>query len=159
MRGLAKDTRDLRLVRRVRHRPWPVDRDVARRLRPELNRLRVEGRLRACDGRQLLIFDRDQLRRVDRGLRCLRHDQRHGVPDMAHAIPGERRPMRDNEAPAVAARHRRRPRDAADACRVHVVGGKHIDHAGRLPRRCAIEPHDPGMCVRRADEDAGELAW
>ena len=37
-------------------------------------------------------------------------------------------------------------------------GCQDIDHAGRLPRRRAIEADDAGMRVRRADEYSEELA-
>ena len=60
MRGAGEDLLDLaRIAAVVRHRPGPVERDVARRLRPELRRIRRQRRARIGDGGKLLVVDRD----------------------------------------------------------------------------------------------------
>ena len=107
----------------------PVDRDIARRLGPNLRRVGRGGAGDVGDGVARGVIDLDQLGRIA----CLGlapgDDERDWVADMAHAVAGERGAVRRHHAGA--ARHRDRNRHRADAGRVESGGGQHREYARR----------------------------
>ena len=124
----------------------PVDRDIARRLGPNLRRLERGGAGDVGDGFARGVIDLYQLGRIA----CLRlapgDDERDWVANMAHAVTGERGPVRRHHAGT--ARHRDRNGNRADAGRVESRGGQHREYPrGRLGGR-SIDAANVGERVR-----------
>ena len=71
---------------------------------------------------------------------------------MHHLVAGERGAERHRHLGAAAADHRRVPRHAADAGRLHVLGGEHGQHLFGRARRLGFDRQHAGMGVRRAHE-------
>ena len=105
----------------------PVDRDIARRLGPNLRCLGRGGAGDVGDGIAHGVIDLYHLGRIA----CLglapSDDERDWVANMAHAVAGERGAVRRHHA--VAARHRDWNRHRADASRVESGGGHHREYA------------------------------
>ncbi len=142
---------------RFRMRTSPIDRDVARRVRPELRRALFDGGAQIDDGVQLFVIDLDGFRAI---LGCgerFGDDERDGLADVHHAVMHQRRTERHHELAAVAARHRRMLRQAAVAGLLHVLAGQHRDHALDLQGRTGVDGLDLCAGVRRTDEIGLEL--
>ena len=71
---------------------------------------------------------------------------------MHHFVAGERGAERHRHLGAAAADHRRMARYAADAGRLHVLGGEHGQHLFGRARRLGVDRQHAGMGVRRAHE-------
>ena len=123
MRGAGESRRRPGALGR-RPEPVPVERDIARRLGPELRRLRQRRGRDIGDRIARLVIDRDKLGGVARDRLALGDDQRDGLADMADAVAGQRRTMRHDQPGAV--------RDRA--------GERHIADAGLLPCRRRSAP-------------------
>ena len=81
----------------------PVEREIARRLRPDLRRAGGERVDRRGDGRQRLVVDHDQIGGVARSRKRLGDHQRDRFADMDNAVAGQGRPVRHDQRPAIAA--------------------------------------------------------
>ena len=84
----------------------PVDRDIARRFRPDLRRALANGLAQVDHRRTLLVVDGDELGAVLRGRQRLGDHDRDRLAHMAHGRAGEGGAMRNDEllaAPANAA--------------------------------------------------------
>ena len=98
----AVDEIELRDMRRLRERGFggrlvadlPVERDVARRLAPDLRRARCERAIDRGDDRQIVDVELDQFSGVLRLQQRLGDDHRDRLADMAHAIHGHGRMRR-----------------------------------------------------------------
>ena len=99
----------------------PADRDIARRLGPNLRRPGRGGADDVGDGVTRGVIDLDQLGRIAGFSLAPGHDERDGIANMAHAVASERGPVRRHHADA--ARHRDRNGHRADAGRVESGGG------------------------------------
>ncbi len=153
MRRRGENRRDRRAVGAAE--AVPVERDIARRLGPELRRLRQH---RGGDiGHRIarLVIDRDKFGGVARDRLALGDDERHGLAGMADAVAGQRRTMRHDQPGAV--RDRAGEGHVADAGLRHVGGGQHRQHARQRPRRARIDAADGGEGVRRAHEHGMRL--
>jgi hypothetical protein len=84
----------------------PVDRDVARRLGPNLRRPGHGGADDVGDDLARGVIDLNQLDRIAGFSLAPGDDERDGIANMAHAVAGERGPVRRHHAGA--ARHRDR---------------------------------------------------
>ena len=161
-RGHARDheveARDVGSAReRARHRVLvarlPDEGHVVGRLGPHRRRARPRGVGRRGDGRQGIVVDRDQLRRVDRLIGSRGDHERHRVADVAHAVADQRRPRCRERRRSVAPLARLVGRQIAEPVRREV--GARED--GEDPRRSAgvrgIEGPDPRVGMGRADDD------
>ena len=102
-------------------------------------------------------MDIDEFAGVLRGKRALGDHHRHRLADMHDAVAGERRTVRQDELGAAAARHRRVPRNIADA--LHVLRGEDGNDAGCVRCRRNIDTDDAGKSVRRTHEKSESLVW
>ncbi len=138
------------LACRVGGQSGPIDRNIARGLRPDLRGVLAHGVPNVDHRRALLIFDRGQLGCVLRRIERLGDDDRDGLADMANRVASERRAMRDHELRAAASCERRMLGHVADP--LHVGGGQHRQHAGHGRGGCDIDRTDVGEGVGRADK-------
>ena len=128
----------------------PVDGEIARRVRPNLRRARLERVAGVGHRLERLILDIDEFAGILRGKGALGDHHRHRLADMHDAVAGERRTVRQDELGAAAARHRRVPRNIADA--FHVLRGENRNDARRVGCRRSIDTDDAGKGVRRTHE-------
>ena len=128
----------------------PVDRDIARRFRPDLRRALANGLAQVDHRRTLLVVDGDELGAVLRGRQRLGDHDRDRLAHMAHGRAGEGGAMRNNELLAAPANQRRVLGDVADP--FHVGGGQHREHAGHGLGRLGIDRTDIGKGVRGTHE-------
>ena len=124
----------------------PVDRDIARRFRPDLRCALANGLAQVDNRHTLLVVDGDELGAVLRGRQRLGDHNRDRLAHMAHGRAGEGGAMRNNELLAAAANERRVLGDVADP--FHVGGGQHREHAGHGLGRLGIDRTDIGKGVR-----------
>ena len=124
----------------------PVDSDIARRLGPNLRRLERGGAGDVGDGFARGVIDVYQLGRIA----CLGlapgDDERDWVANMAHAVTGERGPVRRHHAGA--ARHRDRNRHRADAGRVESGDGQHREYPWRRLGGRSVDAANVGERMR-----------
>ncbi len=143
----AVDARDMRgrledrvepVAARSDRRHRPVDREVARSLRPKLRRPARNRFADRRDVRQRRIADLDQLGRIARSCLLLRNDQHDRLADMHDARPGKRGPRRQHQRATVAPGKRGVPRNARDARGLNFGSRQHAQHAFRRSRALDI---------------------
>ena len=152
MRRVVDDLGDIAFVVLVRDGARPVDAEIAGRFREKLGVALHHGVVQIDYRRQFLVLNDHQIGRVLRGRCGFRHHHGHRVAAMHHLVAGKRRAERHRHLGAAAADHRRMPRHAADAGRLHVLGGQHREHFLGCARRVAADRQDAGMGMRRAHE-------
>ena len=130
----------------------PVHAQIAGHLLRHFRRAVGPGRIRIGYRRQGSVADLDQLGGVQRlGLR-LRDDQHHRLPGETHLSGGQQRLRQKGERlPGLriglhAGAHRLQP------VRLRVRAGQHRQHPRRRPRGVGIDPPDPCMGVRGAQQ-------
>ena len=131
----------------------PVDADIAGHLVGDDRRPRRPGCRARRDGGQRLVVDRDQLGRVERLGMGLGDDERHRFAGKPHLAVGDQRLGRESER--LAGLHvgfgigAQRPQPIARRV------GRRQDgqHARRAPGGVDVDGVDPGMRMRRAQDD------
>jgi hypothetical protein len=125
--------------------------DVACPVGPNLRRARRDGLAQTGDGRQRAVVDSDRLGGVARPVNRLRHDEGHGLADMAHRAIGQHRVGRGLN---------RRVVDGLDQALAGEIAqmpdlgmGQHQLHALHRPRRLKIGEAERGMGVRAAQNE------
>ena len=140
-----------------------VEREIARRLRPQRRRAIGERFLDAGDRRQHAVLDRDRLGAIARSGERLRHHHRHHLADIAHTADRKRKLV---EVENFAFRRRRKGgnldvvgirrvgmmRDTDVAVGDIVRSGKDRQDARLAKRRRGVDRDDVGVSVRRAHE-------
>jgi len=124
----------------------PVDRDIARRLGPNLRRPGRGGADDVGDGVTRGVIDLDQLGRIASLSLAPGDDERDGIANMAHAVAGERGPVRRHHAGA--ARYRDRNGHRADAGRVESGGGQHREYPRRRLGGRSVDAANVGERMR-----------
>ena len=117
-----------------------------------------ERRIEADHRRQILIFDLDEIGRIDRRSRRLGDHHRDLLAGEAHAVAGQHRPLRHDAFHAAAAREMRHRRQSAEARIDDVGAGEDGDHAGRAPGRAGVDRADLRMGAVGAAEHGVKLA-
>ncbi len=159
MCGAADDLLDRGCIRvGIRRSAWPVDRDIAGRLRPQLWRVRLHGIAHVDNGLDLLVLDDNALGGVQRGKHSLGDHDGNRLAHMHDTIARKRRAVRHDELLAAAPRERRMAPDIADAGHVHVLGGQDRHHPARALGLGDIDRHDAGAGMRRAHKGRIGLA-
>ena len=134
----------------------PVERQIARRLRPDLRRAGRRGGDNIGHRIARLVIDGDLLGGIARDRLGFGDDQRHRVADMPHHIAGQRRPVAARRGPARSAPASRstrcRPRPAAYRRRSAPPAPRHA------ARRGGVDAADRGEGMGRADEHRMRLA-
>src|SRR3974390_2486650 len=85
---LGDDVRHFAFVLLARHRPGPIDAEVARRFRVKL-RLAFHRRIEVDDRGQFLVLDLDQVSRIERRSGVLGYHHGHRIADVHHLLAGE----------------------------------------------------------------------
>ena len=111
MRRRRESRVDRRLVAALK-----AEAEIARRLIPDRGRVRRQGCRGIDNGGERTVIDNDPFSGVARQIAGQRHDKRHRIADMAHPVPRQRRPRRDDRR--FEARHLR-----------------HAGQSGRSPRQ------------------------
>ncbi len=154
VRGAGKRLLDVMPVGAGKARP--VERDIARRLGPDLRRLRPDRGGDIGHRRAHVIIHQHPLGSIARGRVGFGHHQRHRVADMPHHIAGQRRARRHDKPGAV--RHRRDARYIAESSSRQICGGQDREHAWERAGGSGFDPADRGEGVRRADKDGVRFA-
>ncbi len=149
--GLGENPAERRSIGVVAARPVPIERDIARRLRPDERRLRLCRLGKAGNRRERGIIDSDQFGGVARRSLGLRDNQRHRLAGMARPAGRERRAVRQDQR--LATRHRGGDRQIAEPCRLEIGRGQNREHPRLAPRLQHIDLPDVGAGMGRADKD------
>ena len=131
--------------------------DVAARLGPDLRSAGLERGARIDHGRQRLVLHIDRVRRVARLGARLRDHRGDRFADEAHGACSQGMPGRRCAGRAVRTLEVRRRRQRLHAGPNKIFAGDHGGDAGHRGRGLGIDSGEPGMGVRRAQEDDVEL--
>ena len=130
--------------RRVAHLLPPLRHDIAPDLVVHDRRPRGDRPLDVDHGRQRLVLDANQVERIVRPIRIVRHHDRHRLPHESHPIPGQHRDAARNGQRGMRRIDGNRPPDGPQIRR-----HEDPDHAGRPPRRRRVDRDDARMGMRR----------
>ncbi len=137
---------------------FPVERGVARHVRPDPGGGGVGRDGQVGGGGQDVVLDADRLG----GIACLLggggDDEGHGIADMAHRAVGQHRMRRHRAGGSVAVLHRHGAGQPADAVRVQIGAGVDRLHAGHGPGRRSVDAGDGRRGMRTAQHDAEQHA-
>ena len=143
----SEDFVDFSRIRfRIGGRPRPVDRKVARRLRPHLRRAGSQCLARVDHRCERFVFDGDELGGILRGGSAVGDHHRHRLADMHHPFGRERRSMRHDQCLAATPVERRMAPEAADP--FHIIRRQHAQNAARAQRGDSVHADDAGKGVR-----------
>lgn len=131
-------------------RPGPVNRDIARSLRPYLRCAFAHGLPQVDHGSALLVVEDDKLGGVLGFGRRVRDHQGDGLADVPDCGPGERRAMRNDQFLSASTGHRRVLRHTAGP--FHVCCGENGKHPGSGARRSGVDGSDASKGMQRANE-------
>src|SRR5437763_3282665 len=136
----------------------PIVADIARRLRPDLRRTRLQCRDNIDDRRLDGVIDRDFLGAVARLSQGLGDNDRDGIADMTNAIDREHRMQRLLHWRAVFRGNQPAAGQAANLILGHVLAGEDGDDAGRRGRAARVDAAEARVGVRAAQDVGVELA-
>ena len=128
--------------------------DIVGAIVPNQRHAGLHGITGRNSGRQRLVIDFDQFRRIGRLIKIFRNDEGDIVADHAHAVLDQRRIARLVAGRAVAALEPAGHRQVTEARRLVIGAGQHREHAGRRLRFRGVDRTDARMGVRRAQHDA-----
>ena len=132
--------------------------DVVRRLVAQGWRAAGQGIVDLDHVRQLLVVDDDSFGRVPCLLHGLGRNQGHGLADEADSFVGQGAARRRGARPAARPLERQGAGNRLDAGGCQLRAGKDTSHTGHGSGGLAVDRHDAGVRIRRADEAQPQLA-